>query len=93
EFQGLDFISAKDSPFLWLKLPEPWLPGTFKAAAAAAKVLIDDEDEFKTGRPDRTHHRVRMGFTNPLTRAEVSASFVTLKNLLDDGIAAYDSFE
>ncbi|WP_289035849.1 PLP-dependent aminotransferase family protein [uncultured Roseibium sp.] len=93
EFQGLDFESAKDSPFLWLKLPEPWLPGTFKAAAASAKVLIDDEDEFKTGRPDRTHHRVRMGFTNPLNRAEVAASFATLKNLLDDGIAAYDSFE
>ncbi len=91
--QGRELNSAPDAPFLWLKLPEPWLPGTFKAAAAAEKILIDDEDEFKAGRSDRIHHRVRMGFTNPLTQAEVETAFATLKQLLDDGSAAYDSFE
>ncbi len=26
-----DMFAAADAPFLWLKLPEPWLSGTFKA--------------------------------------------------------------
>ncbi|MEJ8475474.1 PLP-dependent aminotransferase family protein [Roseibium algae] len=88
-----DFNSAPDAPFLWLKLPEPWLPGTFKAASAAEKILIDDEDEFKTGRSERTHHRVRMGFTNPVTHEDTANAFATLKQLLDGSSCAYDSFE
>ena len=36
-------------PFLWLTLPEPWLSGAFKNAAAAENILIDDEDEYKAG--------------------------------------------
>lgn len=85
--------SAPDSPFLWLKLPEPWLPGTFKAAAAAVNVLIDDEDHFKTGRSDKVHHRVRIGYTNPHTRKEVTNGFETIRQLLNDSSATYDSFE
>ena len=32
---GLDFNSNPVAPFLWLKLPDPWLSTTFKNAAAA----------------------------------------------------------
>ncbi|MEP1933085.1 MAG: PLP-dependent aminotransferase family protein [Roseibium sp.] len=85
--------SAPDAPFFWLKVPEPWLSGTFKAAAAASNVLIDDEDEFKSGRSGIVHHRIRVGFTNPITREETTKGLEVLKNLLQDNTACYDSFE
>jgi len=85
--------SAPDAPFLWLKLPEPWLSGTFKAAAASENVLIDDEDEFKAGRSGKVYHRVRVGITNPRTREETAKGLKTLQDLLVDNCACYDSFE
>jgi len=85
--------AAPDAPFLWLKVPEPWLSGTFKTAAAAENVLIDDEDEFKSGRSGTVHHRVRIGVTNPMTREETAKGLNILQNLLEDSGACYDSFE
>lgn len=85
--------AAPEAPFLWLKLPDPWLSGTFKAAAAAENVLIDDEDEFKAGRSGTVHHRVRIGVTNPMTRAETAKGLKTLQDLLEDNCVCYDSFE
>lgn len=90
---GYEMEAATDAPFLWLKLPEPWLSGTFKAAAATADVLVDDEDEFKTGRSGKVYHRVRIGITNPLTRAETAKGLQIVRNLLQDNGACYDSFE
>ena len=29
-FAGYDFASHRRSPFLWMKLPEPWISGTFR---------------------------------------------------------------
>ncbi|MET1411185.1 PLP-dependent aminotransferase family protein [Roseibium sp. HPY-6] len=88
-----EHVSAKDAPFFWLKVPEPWLSGTFKAAAAAFHTLIDDEDEFKSGRSGRVYHHVRVGVTNPLTREETIKGLEVLRNLLNDSGAGYDSFE
>ncbi|MBO6895582.1 MAG: PLP-dependent aminotransferase family protein [Roseibium sp.] len=88
-----EMVSANDAPFLWLKVPEPWLSGTFKAAAATSNVLIDDEDEFKPGRSGKVFHRVRIGFTNPMTRSEVTKGLGVLQNILQDGSGCYDSFE
>ncbi|GAB4532064.1 MAG: PLP-dependent aminotransferase family protein [Roseibium sp.] len=85
--------AAPDGPFFWLKLPEPWLSGTFKAAAAAEGVLIDDEDEFKSGRSEKVYHRIRFGVTNPLTRTETATGLGILRSLLADSGACYDSFE
>lgn len=90
--QGYDFVSAPDAPFLWLKLPDPHFPGTFKAAAANANVLIDDEDEFKIGRTEKTYYRVRIGFSNPSTREEATRGLEVLRQLLDSP-GSYDSFE
>lgn len=64
-FAGLDFNSLPDIAFLWLRLPEPWLSGTFRNAAMKEGVLIDDEDEFKAGRTDKVFHRVRISFQAP----------------------------
>ncbi|MBD8890353.1 PLP-dependent aminotransferase family protein [Roseibium litorale] len=90
---GHDFISAPDTPFLWLKLPEPWMSSTFKAAANSAGVLIDDEDEFKTGRSGKVYHRVRIGFSNPRNREETRQGLTVLRQLLDNPATGYDSFE
>ena len=91
QFQGFDFVSRPAVPFLWLALPEPWLSGTFKNAALTEGVLIDDEDEFKAGRSEKVMHRVRISFSSPLSREEVRAGFLTLRRLLENGGAGYDS--
>jgi DNA-binding transcriptional MocR family regulator len=88
-FSGCDFRSHPHMPFLWLKLPEPWLSGTFKQAAFNEGVLIDDEDEFKSGRGDRVYHRVRIAFSEGVNRAAIEDGLTTLRRLLDGGPAAY----
>lgn len=91
-FAGLDFTSHKNAPFLWIKLPEPWLSGTFKNAAADEGVLIDDEDEFKAGRTEITYHSARIGFSALKTREQVQEGFVTLRRLLDSSGTGYHSY-
>ncbi|UXT22576.1 PLP-dependent aminotransferase family protein [Agrobacterium tumefaciens] len=90
-FAGLDFNSLPDIAFLWLRLPEPWLSGTFRNAAMKEGVLIDDEDEFKAGRTDKVFHRVRISFSGPSTREELTHAFGILRHLLDNGSAGYES--
>ena len=92
-FEGIEFTSHPCIPFLWMKLPDPWLSGTFKQAVLQEGVLVDDEDEFKAGRTDRVFYRIRIGFSSPPDRTQVRAGFQTLKRLLDSGRAGYDSFE
>ncbi|KQT88484.1 PLP-dependent aminotransferase family protein [Aurantimonas sp. Leaf443] len=88
-FAGYEFASHRYCPFIWLKLPEPWLSGTFKAAAAKLDILIDDEDEYKAERMDRSFHRSRMAFSS-MNRAGVEEGFTQLRRLLDSGAAGYD---
>lgn len=88
---GHDFASHRHAPFLWLKLAEPWLSGTFRQAAANEGVLIDDEDEFKSGRTEQVYHRVRVGFSS-LPRADAEDGFNRLRSLLDNPMAGYDSY-
>lgn len=89
---GHEFASHAEAPFLWLKLPEPWLSGTFRNAAADEGVLVDDEDEYKPGRTEQAFHRVRVGFTSVPSRDDALRGFATLRRLLDNGGAGYDSF-
>ncbi len=91
-FAGCDYAAHRRAPFLWMKLPEPWLSGTFKNAAAQEGVLIDDEDEYKCGRAERAFHRVRIGFSAPASRDDVARGFASLRSLLDNPIAGYDSY-
>lgn len=87
---GYSFRSHPHMPFLWLKLPEPWLSGTFKQAAFNEGVLIDDEDEFKAGRTDRVYHHVRAGFSEGTDRGAIERGLGALRRLLDDGPSAYE---
>jgi DNA-binding transcriptional MocR family regulator len=89
-FSGFDFVSRPNIPFLWMGLPEPWLSGTFKAAAYESGILIDDEDEFKAGRVDQIYHRVRIAFSSPIDRNIVESSFLTLRQLLENEQAGYE---
>ncbi len=91
-FRGVEFDSREDVPFIWLRLPEPWLSGTFKAAAAAEGILIDDEDEFKVGRSDKTWHRVRIGVSATEHAVDAHNGLVRLRQLLDSGAGGYDTF-
>jgi DNA-binding transcriptional MocR family regulator len=90
-FSGLEFTSHPRVPFLWLKLPDPWLSGTFRQAAFQEDILIDDEDEFKAGRSEKTFHRVRIGFSPPENRQDVIAGLTRLRRLLVHGPTGYDS--
>ncbi|MDO9417118.1 aminotransferase-like domain-containing protein [Pararhizobium sp.] len=89
---GLDFNTHPNIPFLWLKLPEPWLSGTFRNAALDEGVLVDDEDEFKAGRPDKVFHRARIGLSAPPARDDVRLGLLKLRRLLDNGRSSYDSY-
>jgi DNA-binding transcriptional MocR family regulator len=80
---GRDFRSHPRLPFLWLKLPEPWLSGTFKQAALDQDVLIDDEDEFKAARSDRVFHHVRIGFSEGRDRDISLSGLKTISRILD----------
>lgn len=88
---GLDFNSHPRVPFLWLKLPDPWLSGTFRQAAFAEDILIDDEDEFKAGRSEKTFYRVRIGLSSPESREDVVTGLTRLRRLLAHGPTGYDS--
>jgi DNA-binding transcriptional MocR family regulator len=88
--RGFDFASHPHVPFLWLKLPEPWMSGTFKNAAFRDGVLVDDEDEFKAARGERPYHRVRIGFSSPKTGQELVSGLMILRRLLENGGSAYD---
>lgn len=91
-FAGFDFRSNPEVPFLWMKLPDPWLSGTFKAAARREGVLVDDEDEFKPQRSDRAYHRFRVAFSAPGSTEEVRHGFETIRRLLAEPAAGYDSY-
>lgn len=88
-FAGCNFNSQPHMPFLWLKLPEPWLSGTFKQAAFNEGVLVDDEDEFKSARSDQVYHRVRIAFSEGISRSAIEDGMATLRRLHDDGPSAY----
>jgi DNA-binding transcriptional MocR family regulator len=91
-FAGLDVRLHDRVPFLWLTLPEPWLSSTFKAAAAAENILIDDEDEYKPVRSDAVYHGVRIGFSSVLDTERVGEGFRALRRLVDQGTGAYDTY-
>lgn len=92
-FDGLEFNSHDKTPFIWLKLPEPWLSGTFRSAAERLNVMIDSEDEFKSGRSERMFHRVRIAFSCPRERSSLETGLKKLRGLLDSGAGAYESYD
>ncbi|MEW9834958.1 PLP-dependent aminotransferase family protein [Mesorhizobium marinum] len=91
-FAGLDMSSHKRAPFAWIKLPDPWLSGTFKNVAASEGVLIDDEDEFKPGRTEQIYHRFRLGFSALARREDLRGGLATVRRLIDSPNSGYDNY-
>jgi DNA-binding transcriptional MocR family regulator len=89
-FAGHVFAGAPTAPFIWLKLPETWLSGTFKTEALRQDLLVDDEDEFKPVRLDRAYHRIRIAFSAGGSE-ELAAGLTRLRRLLDSGDAGYEA--
>ncbi len=85
--------SAGECPYIWLKLPEPWLSGTFKNAAADHGISISSEDDYKVARLDQTFHGVRIGLNALVSLDDLKSALQTLRNLLDSGVAGYDRNE
>lgn len=89
---GCDYNACTNIPFVWLALPEPWNSGTFKQAAFANGVLVDDEDEFKAGRSEQVFHRIRFGISAG-SRADVTEGLTVLRRLLDEGPVGYEQYD
>ena len=85
--------STGDCPYIWLKLPEPWLSGTFKNAAADHGISISSEDDYKVSRLDQTFHGVRIGLNSLVSLDDLKSALQTLRGILDSGIAGYDRNE
>lgn len=90
---GHHFASHPRCPYIWLTLPDPWLPGTFKDAALEAGVAIVEADAFKVGQADRVCHCVRAAFSVVESRADVRRGFEILRQLLDNARVSYDGME
>ncbi|TPP11281.1 PLP-dependent aminotransferase family protein [Rhizobium glycinendophyticum] len=91
-FGGKEFRSHPRLPFFWLKLPEPWMSGTFKQAVLDANVLIDDEDEFKPARSSRVFHHVRVGFSEGRDRSIAIEGLKTVRRILDQSPLGTSAF-
>ena len=92
-FDGLAFSSHPNCSFLWMTLPEPWLPGTFRSASMQRNIMIDGSDEFRVDREGSAHHNVRFGFSSPASVDDLRGIFETLRNLIRNGPVEYDNFE
>lgn len=90
---GHTLASNPHCPYIWLELPDPWLPGTYKKAALERGIVIDEADVFKVGQVDRVYHRVRIAFSAIGDRKSVRYGFETLRQLLDNASAGYDGME
>lgn len=89
---GFDVANHSYSPYLWLKLPDPWLSGAFRNAALEQGVVIEDEDEFKAGRGNTRVHGVRISLARPLNRDTLRSALNRLSALLDGGPSAYHTY-
>jgi len=85
--------SDPDCPFVWLTLPEPWLPGTFCKAAQEAGVTVEGADEYKLGSLGYPCPNVRVSLTGPLTDKKFENGLAILADLLSSPSLNFDSIE
>jgi DNA-binding transcriptional MocR family regulator len=89
---GIELASHPRSPFAWVKLPDPWVSGTFKQAALSEGVLVDDEDEYKPARTEHIYHRIRLGFSTVVRREDLKTGLSIIRRLIDNPNSGYDSY-
>ena len=91
--EGFEFKSDLNCPFVWIRLPEPWVPSTFCKAARAHNVVIEEADEFKVGQIDRVIPNVRLAVTGELAAERVGEGLAAIHELLHQPALAYDTSE
>ncbi|MEM9470551.1 MAG: hypothetical protein AAGA00_01245 [Pseudomonadota bacterium] len=89
---GHDYLSHDNSPFIWLKLPEPWRASLFVSAARDIGLLVDGDDEFQFSQDQASLHRTRIAFSTIQSHAILRDALVRLRRLLDAGPSGYDSY-
>ncbi len=87
---GCKFKSHPNTPYIWIKLPDPWHSGTFKNALAKHNIIVSGEDDFKPARTDQVFHGARIGLFSVASADELIEPLNIIKNLLESGIAGYD---
>ncbi len=85
--------SDPDCPFVWLTLPDPWLPGTFGKAAREVAVSVDVADEYKIGAISYPCPNVRISLTGPLSDDRLEQGLAALADLLSSPSLNFDSYE
>lgn len=90
---GFEFRSDLQCPFVWLRLPEPWLPSTFCKAAHAQNVVVEEADEFKVGQTEYAIPYVRLAITGQLQADRVDDGLAVIRQLLKQPALAYDTCE
>ena len=91
-FDGCTFESHPCASYFWLRVEEPWLSGTFKAAARQNNIVIDDADHFKVGRDDSSPHRVRIAIGAIRDEAVVRQNLIVLRELMDTSPGGFDDY-
>ena len=81
--KGHDFKSQRYTPYIWLKLKQPWTGEAFQSAALQQNILIDSHAEFDASRREIAHNKVRIAFASLLSNSEVETAFAKLKHILD----------
>jgi len=89
ELQGYSITTSPHCPFAWLKLPEPWLSGTFRSALLERGMMVSHEDDFKPARSELTLHAVRIAFSSPRSNNRLKQAFSEIRDLLESGMAGH----
>ena len=85
--------SDPECAYVWVTLPEPWLPGTFCKAAQEAGVVVEGADEYKVGSLDYRCPNIRLSLTGSLDRRELERGLSVVADLLSSPGLGFDSLE
>lgn len=92
-FARADFKSDINCPFIWLRLPDHWVPSAFCKAARTQDVVLEEADTFKTGQIKRSVPYVRVALTGALDDESLDRGLSTISSLLEQPMLAYGNCE
>ena len=85
--------SDPECPYVWVTLPEPWLPGTFCKAAQESGVTVEGADEYKVGSLGYSCPNIRVALTGSLDWRELERGLGIVADLLSSPGLGFDSLE
>lgn len=87
------YRSDLNCPFIWLRLPDHWVPSAFCKAARLQNVLLEEADTFKTGQIDRSIPFVRVALSGALDDDGLERGLSTIASLLEQPMLTYHHAE